>query len=104
MIGGLALVLSIAVGWKSRLELQSARREIVVVTRANEFLKKTLGDMTVAVTARAREIDRLQRSGCDWQEKVPSVPIKPQRNKVSESDAVGAGSNQRTASAEGANK
>lgn len=105
LIGGLALISSIVFGWKSRRELQSAGLEIVLVTRANEFLKKTLGDMTVAIAEKEREIDRLQRSGCDWQEKAqPGVPIRPQSNKVSKSDAPRGGNSQRIASADGANK
>jgi hypothetical protein len=34
------------------------------VTAANEFLRKSLGEMSVAITAKEKEIDRLERAGC----------------------------------------
>lgn len=64
VMGSLALALSLAFSWNARRELQSARGELLAVTNANEFLKKTLGDLTIAITAKDREIDRLQHSAC----------------------------------------
>jgi hypothetical protein len=89
LILGLALIFSSAVCLKARRELQAARRELLAVTTANEFLKKTLGDMRVAIGAKDREIDRLEHVGCDGQEKArPGVPMGPDRSKGTESDAV----------------
>ena len=68
LIGGLALI-SLAFSWNARRELQSARRDLAAVTTANEFLKRTLGDMTVAITAKDREIERLKQTACDTREK-----------------------------------
>ena len=42
VIGGLTLVLSLAFSWSTRRDLQSARRELTAVTKANDFLRKTL--------------------------------------------------------------
>ena len=89
VILGSALIFSLAVCLKARRELQAARRELLAVTTANEFLKSTLGDMTVAISAKDREIDRLEHAGCDGREKArPGVPMGPDRSKGSESDAV----------------
>ena len=49
--------------------MRAVRRELLLVTKANELLKKTLGDMTVVITAKEREIDRLRDSHCDGQER-----------------------------------
>jgi hypothetical protein len=57
-----ALSLSMA-GWlKGRQELQA-------VTVANDSLRKTLGDLTIAIVNKDREIDRLTQSGCNAEEK-----------------------------------
>jgi hypothetical protein len=40
---------------------------------ANDFLKKTLGEMTVTLTAKDREIDRLERSPCAGHEQRPTA-------------------------------
>jgi hypothetical protein len=92
-IVGLALIFSFAVYFRARWELLAARRELVAVTTANEFLKKTLGDMTVAINAKDREIDRLENTGCDGQ-------VKARPDKAFESDAVHQRNNHRMASAE----
>jgi hypothetical protein len=76
---------------------------LLVVTKANESLKKTLGEMTIAITAKDKEIDRLQRSACSGQEKArPRVPTRPDRKSVSESAAVRAKNAAQTASTQGA--
>ena len=86
---GLAVIFSLAACLKARRELQVGRRELLAVTTANEFLKKTLGEMTIAVTAKEKEIDRLEHAGCYGQETArPGVPLGSARCKVSESNAV----------------
>ena len=68
-LAGLALILSLAVWRNARQDAQTARRELLALTTANEFLRKTLADMTVAMATKDREIDRLERRACDGQEK-----------------------------------
>ena len=53
---GTALILSIISAWHDRQELQK-------VTAANDFLRKSLGEMSIALTAKEKEIDRLE-AGC----------------------------------------
>jgi hypothetical protein len=66
--GGLALLFSLASSWNERLELQK-------VTAANDFLRKSLGEMTLAITAKDKQIDRLEEAGCGQQEKAqPGSP------------------------------
>jgi hypothetical protein len=62
---GLALIFCAALYWRSQRDLESAQQELKAVTTANEFLKNTLSDMTLAITAKEREIDRLERAKCD---------------------------------------
>jgi hypothetical protein len=69
LAGVLAIVASLAVSWNGRRQLRSVEHELQVVTGANEFLKKTLGDMTVAIASKEKEISRLQNSSCDAQPK-----------------------------------
>ena len=57
LVMGTALILAIISGWRDRQELQK-------VTAANDFLRKSLGDMTIALTAKQKEIDRLEQAGC----------------------------------------
>ena len=64
LMPALALILSSTFWWNARRELQVARRDLQAETSANSFLRKTLGDMTAAITAKDREIDRLERSRC----------------------------------------
>ena len=68
LAAGLALLLSLAVWRQARRELDAVRRELQAVTEANIFLKKTLGDMTIAITAKDREIDRLEHAPCGRRE------------------------------------
>jgi hypothetical protein len=77
LLVGLALILSLAICLKTRRELRAA-------TTANDFLRKTLGGMTVAITTKDREIDRLKLAGCERQEKPqPGVSGRPdQAGKV----------------------
>jgi hypothetical protein len=86
-------------------ELRAVRRELLLVTTANELLKKTLGDMTVAITAKDREINRLRGSGGDGQERArPGNIIQRDRRRVSQSDVVRLENEQPMASTEGRNK
>jgi hypothetical protein len=71
LIGVVTLLLLLAFSWDTRRALRSARRELLAVTNANEFLRKTLGEMTIASTAKDRQIDRLQNSPCEGQDKSP---------------------------------
>jgi hypothetical protein len=103
LIGGLTVLISLAFAWSTKRDLQSARRELLAVTKANEFLKKTLGEMPIAITAKDREIDRLWHSTCEGREKTqPRVAVRPDRNKVSESGVVRAENARRIAFAEAA--
>lgn len=105
LIAGLALLFSLALCLKARRDLQAARRDLQAVTRANEFLKSTLGDMTVAMAAKDREIDRLQHTGCKGQENArPSVPMGPDRTGPSRSDAVRPGNRHQLLFAESGTK
>jgi hypothetical protein len=51
-------MLSMMSAWRDRQELQK-------VTAANDFLRKSLGEITIAITAKDKEIDRLQQAGCE---------------------------------------
>ena len=60
---GLILTLSVGISlalatwWRGRQELRA-------VTVANEGLRKTLGEMTVAITEKERQINRLSQMPC----------------------------------------
>jgi hypothetical protein len=74
VILGLALILSLVVLRKSQRELQ---QQLHTVTDANGALRETLGEMTVAITKKDEEIDRLQLS-CRARQELPdsrSVPL-----------------------------
>jgi hypothetical protein len=86
ILSGCLAILSCAAGYlKSMHDLQAARQELRSVAEANEFLKKTLGEMTVAIASKDREIDRLEQAGCDGQPKAPpAAHAAPHPGKVSE--------------------
>jgi hypothetical protein len=69
LAAGLALLVSLALWWHTRRELDEVRQKLQATTAANVFLKKTLGDMTIAMTGKDKEIDRLEQSPCNGQEK-----------------------------------
>jgi hypothetical protein len=69
LVAGLVLIASLALCWQSRRELDKVRGELQTVTAANEFLKRTLGDMTIAITGKDKEIDRLEHAPCNGHEK-----------------------------------
>jgi hypothetical protein len=74
-----ALVLLVSVGFTldSRRDLQRARQELQSLSAANQFLRKTLGDMTVALSSKDKQIDRLRQGDCGGQAP-PAAP--PRRN------------------------
>jgi hypothetical protein len=87
-IAALALLASLAVSWQARRELDQVRRELQAVTAANQFLKKTLGDMTIAITAKDREIDRLENTPCNGQPNArPGSERRTDRSKAPASSA-----------------
>jgi hypothetical protein len=103
LIAGLSLIFYVVTSLRANSELRTVRRELLSVTKANELLKKTLGDMTVAITAKDREIDRLRDSGCDGQERTrPGNTIQRDRRRLSQSDVVRE-NEQQMASTEGTN-
>jgi hypothetical protein len=89
-LGGLALfIILAAICGKTAVDLRAERRELRRTITANDFLKKTLGEMIVAIDAKQREIDRLTRTNCGGREQVPPrSPVAPNRGKVSGSGAV----------------
>ena len=104
LIAGLSLIFFVVTSLRDNRELRAVRQELLSVTKANELLKKTLGDMTVAITAKDREIDRLRGSGCDGRERTrPGNIIQRDRRRVSQSDVVRRKNEQLMASIEGTN-
>ena len=102
LIGGLSLIFCVVTSLIDSRELRTTKRELLLVTKANELLKKTLGDMTVAITAKDREIDRLRNSGCDGRERArPGNIIQRDRRRASQSDVVRRENEQQMASTEG---
>jgi hypothetical protein len=53
LVMGTGLILSVISSWRDRQELQK-------ITAANDFLRKNLGEMTIAISSKDKEIDRLQ--------------------------------------------
>jgi len=61
----ISLVLVLCAGLGLELvTLSRARQELRVVTGANDFLRKTLGEMTIAITEKEKQIDRLSQLPC----------------------------------------
>ncbi len=88
-IAGLLVLLSLAAWLNTMRQLNAARQEMAAVTSANELLRKTLGEMAIAITAKDRQIDRLEHSACSGQAKPKPGALKaPDRRKVSRSDLV----------------
>jgi len=104
LIAGSSLTFFVVTSLRDHRELRVVRRELLLVTKANELLKKTLGDMTVAISAKDREIDRLRDSGCDGRERTrPGNIIQRDRRRVSQSDVVRHENEQQMASTEDTN-
>ena len=57
LVFGSALILAMISAYRDRLELQK-------ITAANDFLRKQLGEMTIELTSKEKEIDRLEQSQC----------------------------------------
>jgi cell division protein FtsB len=85
VILGLALIVSLTFLRRSRQDLQ---RQLLTVMDANSALKETLGELTVEITKKEQEIDRLQ-SPCreDQHESMPPN-ITPAR--ASNTGSIGA--------------
>jgi hypothetical protein len=60
---GLVLTLSLALAWSVTTTI-NARQQLEIVTAANMSVRKTLGEMTLALAGKEREIDRLTVSPC----------------------------------------
>ena len=81
-IAALSLILASAACVKAWREVQGTQRELRAMTSANDFLRKTLGEMTAAIAAKDTQIDRLERSGCNsLQQEQPRVPVRPEASK-----------------------
>jgi hypothetical protein len=61
IILGLALIVSAILGRKTQGDLQ---QELHAATDANGVLRETLGQLTIAITDKDKQIDRLLRSPC----------------------------------------
>jgi hypothetical protein len=57
VILGSGLILSLMSSWRDRQELQK-------VTAANSILRENLGEMSIALAAKDKEIDRVQHLPC----------------------------------------
>jgi hypothetical protein len=66
------LILSLMSSWRDRQELQK-------VTAANDFLRKNLAEMSIALTAKDKEIDRLRQAPCAPTSAHPSRKATPAR-------------------------
>jgi hypothetical protein len=61
---GLIVLLSVALSLSLATWVRG-RQEVQAVTVANESLRKTLGELTVAIAEKDKELDRMARSACD---------------------------------------
>lgn len=65
-----AIAMAVAAGITASavgVSMQNARKmrdRVESLRSANEFLRKTLGDMTIAVTEKNKELDRLAQTPC----------------------------------------
>jgi hypothetical protein len=79
---GLILLLGLALG-ASVTKWSKTKQEIQAMAASNETLRKTLGEMAIALTDRDRSIDRLTSSRCDEKEKshvdAGSAPLRASR-------------------------
>jgi hypothetical protein len=53
-----------------------ARQELQVMRDANESLRRTLGELTIAIAGKDREIDRMAQSPCGSGDKAPAAARK----------------------------
>jgi hypothetical protein len=78
VILGVALMVSFTLGWKTYRDMH---RELYAVTDANRILRNTVGELTIAITARDKEIDRLSSSSCEAQGKAATDASRPQTKR-----------------------
>ena len=88
VILGVALIVSLALWRKSQRQFQ---QELHAVNDANVVLRDTLGQLTIAITNKDKQIDHLY-SSCSAQEKTPNSfrvpfsrepqPAKPPRGSI----------------------
>lgn len=75
----IALIVSLATSWKVQKDMQ---HELRIITGANGLLRKTLGELTIALTEKDKQIERLGNSSCDGDnQKRPFVPSVPSGTK-----------------------
>jgi hypothetical protein len=90
-----ALIVCLAFSVRFRRDAVHARQELQAATVANDYLKKTLESMTIAMAAKERQIDRLEHADCGGRENPPSgAPTRPGDNKVSSGAAIQNGNGQ----------
>jgi hypothetical protein len=84
---GIALFISLVFGQKTRRELQ---QQLHTLTDANRILRQTLGDMTLAITEKDKEISRLY-SPCNPQElgRRKSQALPPSRTTPADHSNIG---------------
>jgi hypothetical protein len=93
LVLGLALIVLGMLGRKTQRELQ---QELHTITDANSVLRETLGNLTLAITDKDKQIDRLLGSSCPAPEEsrpdVRPVPrsLQPDRAKPSNTGSIGA--------------
>ena len=92
VILGLAVIVLVLLGRKTEREL---RQELHTITDANSVLRETLGNLTIAITDKDKQIDRLLGSSCTTPEQTkPNSPVPPFRNvnpaKPSKAGRIGA--------------
>ena len=75
----LAVALAVlAIFWKR--PQREFQRQVEALTKANATLKETLGEMTVAITKKEKQIDDLQQAPCGaGDRKSDSLPAAPSR-------------------------
>jgi hypothetical protein len=91
VILALALIVSLVLWRNGQRDL---KQQLHTVTDANGVLRQSLGDLTVAITQKEQEIDRLQ-SSCAAQAKEPDslripLPRKAEPAKPSNHAPIGA--------------
>jgi hypothetical protein len=74
---GLVSVLALALGFSLTTSWR-ASHQLRTLTSANEFLKKTVGEMAKAISSKDRQIDRLTNAPCE--SKGESEPVSPGGN------------------------
>jgi hypothetical protein len=65
MTFGGALIVCLAIFWRAQLDMGHIKQELHEITDANKVLKTHLGELTLAITQREAEIDRLRSLPCE---------------------------------------